>query len=370
MSMTRSAIAAIFTILLACSLSGCDDLKKMVTGCSSQPVDNNSPHSVLGIGIGMARADAEKIMGCVENGEVSQGTSGASAQEADTILSELKTGGYANLLIVTDATKRDCAARRQDGNDALDGILVPDDVRFADYLLTGNSFPCYSVVRQQIVAKLGGPPGAQQVIGIWRLFVPAQGERPQLAQLLEDLKGKYPALSTETVPDSRQGFLVAGFEDEADNTLDPGEIQAGYLATPPVEPTAPATTEACGLLWLDTCSRPIPQSEQDAYQSARSRYGSDLEDYQRRKQKGDRYAACIGAVPRRWSDPSLRESLEEPCGIAYFAAARPLPGGFASGFFVGLYDPALAARLKASFDDYIRSKRPELESTTNRAATL
>jgi hypothetical protein len=370
--MIRGLIFVFLGTLLSLTLTSCDEVRKFASGCSSAPAHSDSPTSVLGIEIGMARADAEKVLNCLGKGSnYWQGTRGEFALKVNTVLREIgDDGGYQNLLVATDGTKRDCPAVRREDSGALDGNLTPDDTKFANFAIAGNAFPCYSIIRQQVAVRLGGPPDGQRVIGVWRLYAPPVGERPRLAQLIGELKQKYPTLDIERVSNPEQGFIVAGFQDDRGNSLDPTEIQASRVASPPTEPTPPATTQTCDFPYVfSTCPRPVSQSEQDSYDAALARYKSDYAAYGERKQHGDRYFACLSS-PGQAGTVTIDEATQSSCGLQYFASAHPLSGGFAEAIYVGIYNPALGFELRSALNDYLKSKRPSFESTGNRTTPL
>jgi hypothetical protein len=362
------------TLYSLCILVGCSSdshspqTARTVDPCSTLPAEAGDPsQAILDIHLGIPLDEASLRLDCMEGKpEIWNGTNGQFAHDANALLSELREGGYKNLLVATVGTKRACPAAPEQPSSSLGGSLIPDDVRLRSFLvtgITGGGFPCYSQITQQVVLRLGGPPGAQKVVGIWRLYLPPQGNRPQLSQLLSDLKAKYGAIATQTVVDPSQGFSATGFEDESGLTLDAEAVRSAHLGSPPIEPTPPSTTRACGFLGLRTCPRDVPLSEAETYNAAINQYRSDVDTYQRRKHWGDRYADCVMTAPQFPGSSTLDESVTASCGPSYFVAAWPLTAGYAEGLFVGVYSPSLAANLHTSLYEYLRTKRPLIQGS-------
>ncbi len=275
---------------------------------------------------------------------------------------------YNNVLIWTRGQIQECPSGVTSGNTELAENLRPYDVRFAKYLISGrsgNGFHCFSNLTEQIVVRLGGKPNDLAVTGVWRFVQPETGSRPKLEALLADLSQKFPSMGLSGLISEDKGFYSAASTDEDGDVLTADEIREDYYLSEPVAPTPLKTTEGCGFLWLNTCPRVPPQSEIDDYNRARQAYETDAAQYSARKAKGNSYYACVSADASSPGDPPVSDTDESKCGMFFYIAATPYPGGFAEGIYTGLYDHRVARAQRAQLDEYVRGLRGNDTSSRN-----
>jgi len=312
----------------------------------------------------MAADQAQQILECYDDtASFRGGVSGTDANEVNQLLREIDPdgGGYSDMLVWTRGEERDCGGSSTD-NSTLAENLRPDDQRFAPFVFSGSLHPswnvCFLTVKDQIVLRFGGPPDGRVVIGIWRLSVPSDGRRPKLNELASQLNGRYPLLELDPAAVGSSGFSAAAFTNAQGERLNAEQIGGDLAAlAPPTLPTPPATTEACGLFYADTCPRTPPQSERDNYAAQMGAYEAAMQDYRARRAAADTFGPCVRNSPHRPGGAPIDVTDQAPCGPSVVVVARPYPGEFAEAYFVGIYDHRAAAQARLRLDEFVRSRR-------------
>lgn len=357
------------------SMVGCDKAREVYTANSTTPEQRmagrdcggapESDRSVLGIGVGMPLSQAIAVLRCYDpKANFEQGVSGTAASDVNKFLRERSAGSsnYANLLVWTRGTTRPCTRMGEADTSAVSEALRPDDLKFAPWVFSagssGSGFNCYAKVQDQITLLADGAPGQQVVSGVWRVHVPADGKRPSLDGTFESLAARYPALDANAASRATQGFGIEGYLDSKGSKLNAAQIRSDFVhLTAPVAPTAPKTTESCGLLWMNTCERVPTAQERATFAAATEQFSQQIKAYQERRPVADAYRPCVKAAPSQPSERTVSVQESKSCGLAYFAAAKAYPGGFAEAFFVGIYSHPHSKSGHLQLSEYLKQFR-------------